>query len=87
MGRNSLSVALLVSLGIVGMCLDARAQNAGVFVEHKFVAPTISELGRAFPNTRPSRTDIIADRLEYMADEMHGQFLVLLFSKYSGDRI
>lgn len=62
---------------VMALASVALAEEPGpVMRVRQFVPITMSESGRAFAASKANRVVVLADRYEYFADEVNGQFLV-----------
>jgi len=79
----SLISVLVLTVLSLGANPDTAPQSAAesLLLPQPFMEATRGEQGRIFASTRATRDALLADRVVYNADEMHGQFLAMFFSK------
>lgn len=83
--RLSASILLVGLVAVLGGCQSSvklpEGSDASLLQEQEFLPATRSELGQIFSGARADRVEVFADRHEYRADELYGQFLVAFLGK------
>lgn len=83
--RTCSLLGLGLSALLLASCATATSSpgaDAPLLQPQPFVPATMGEMGKSFWSAYTRRVDVIADRREYLADVVNGQFLVMFFDQF-----